>query len=71
MVEARGSCSLKGSQEKQNTFKENKKQKRGRSNNLLMQDLNAIFHEKVKKRKKNVLFVCTSFSDFKKQIMTQ
>ncbi len=30
-----------------------------------MQDIKAIFHEKVEKRK-NVIFICTSFSDFEK-----
>ncbi len=34
--------------------------KLGRGNNLLMQDKNAIFHEKVKNLK-NILFLHTSF----------
>ncbi len=50
MVEARGSLE-KLSAKVHDSKGQNKKKERVRSNNLLIQDINAIFHEKVKKQK--------------------
>ncbi len=57
MVEARGSLGKLSAKAHGPYGEKTKKKERGRSNNLLMQDINAILHE----NKKNVLFLFTSF----------